>query len=46
MGVKFKIAGIGELLWDMLPSGKKIGGAPFNFAYHAHQLGCDSYIQP
>jgi len=44
MEVKFKIAGIGELLWDMLPGGKKIGGAPFNFAYHAHQLGSDSYI--
>jgi fructokinase len=44
MGIKFKIAGIGELLWDMLPGGKEIGGAPFNFAYHAHQLGCDSCI--
>ncbi|MEW6127880.1 MAG: carbohydrate kinase [Acidobacteriota bacterium] len=31
--------GIGELLWDQLPNGKKLGGAPANFAYHAAQLG-------
>ena len=30
----------GEVLWDMLPGGKKIGGAPLNFACHATQLGC------
>ncbi len=41
---KFKVAGIGELLWDVLPSGKQIGGAPFNFAYHAGQVGCESYV--
>ena len=33
------ILGIGEFLWDMLPSGKKAGGAPVNFAYHASQHG-------
>ena len=33
----FKIAGIGELLWDNLPSGKQLGGAPTNFAYHMQQ---------
>lgn len=33
------IAGIGEILWDMLPSGKMLGGAPANFAYHASQAG-------
>jgi fructokinase len=37
------IAGIGELLWDLLPSGKKLGGAPCNFAFHAMQAGCDAY---
>lgn len=37
------IAGIGELLWDVLPSGKKLGGAPCNFAFHAMQAGCNSY---
>ncbi len=41
---KFKVAGIGELLWDVLPSGKQLGGAPFNFAYHAGQLGCEPYV--
>ena len=30
--------GLGELLWDMLPEGKQLGGAPANFAYHAAQL--------
>lgn len=37
------IIGIGELLWDMLPSGKKAGGAPVNFAFHASQTGADGY---
>lgn len=37
------IVGIGELLWDILPEGKKLGGAPANFAYHASQFGWDSY---
>ena len=27
------VVGIGELLWDMLPTGKKAGGAPINFVY-------------
>jgi fructokinase len=39
-----KVAGIGELLWDVLPSGKQLGGAPFNFAYHAGQAGCEPYV--
>jgi fructokinase len=38
------ICGAGELLWDMLPSGKQLGGAPCNFAYHAMQAGCDCYV--
>jgi fructokinase len=33
------IVGIGEALWDMLPEGKKLGGAPANFAYHISQFG-------
>lgn len=37
------IIGIGELLWDMLLSGKKAGGAPINFVYHASKLGADAY---
>ena len=28
------VVGIGEILWDMLPEGRKLGGAPANFAYH------------
>lgn len=34
-----KIIGIGEVLWDLLPEGKKIGGAPANFVYHVSQFG-------
>ncbi len=33
------VAGIGELLWDVLPHGEQLGGAPINFAYHATALG-------
>jgi fructokinase len=35
------MVGIGEILWDMLPSGKALGGAPANFAYHAKRLGME-----
>ena len=38
------VVGMGEALWDMLPEGKKIGGAPANFAYHVSQFGLDSYV--
>ena len=34
----------GEVLWDLLPSGKQMGGAPANFAYYAKELGADSNI--
>lgn len=37
-----KVVGIGEALWDMFPEGKKIGGAPANFAFHVSQFGIDS----
>ena len=36
-----KILSIGEALWDMLPAGRKVGGAPANFAFHCMQLGAD-----
>ncbi|MDE6463798.1 MAG: carbohydrate kinase [Muribaculaceae bacterium] len=36
------VVGMGEALWDVLPEGKKIGGAPANFAYHISQFGLDS----
>ena len=38
------IVGMGEALWDVLPEGKKIGGAPANFAYHVSQFGFNSRI--
>jgi fructokinase len=36
---KRTIVGLGELLWDLLPSGKQLGGAPANFAYITNLLG-------
>ncbi|MCH5219769.1 MAG: carbohydrate kinase [Muribaculaceae bacterium] len=36
------VIGMGEVLWDVLPEGKKLGGAPCNFAYHVSQFGLDS----
>jgi fructokinase len=36
---KYTIVGLGELLWDLLPSGRQLGGAPANFAYIANLLG-------
>ena len=38
------VVGMGEALWDILPEGKKIGGAPANFAYHVSQFGLDSCV--
>jgi Sugar kinases, ribokinase family len=38
------VVGLGEALWDILPEGKKLGGAPANFAYNASQLGVESYV--
>jgi fructokinase len=39
-----KIVGIGDVLWDCLPEGRKIGGAPANFAYYMSQFGYDSLL--
>lgn len=33
------IVSIGEVLWDVFPSGERLGGAPFNFSAHAATLG-------
>src|SRR5207244_4114072 len=33
------ILGVGEVLWDLLPGGPRLGGAPANFAFHCRQLG-------
>ncbi len=37
------IIGVGEILWDILPNGRQVGGAPINFVYHASKLGADCY---
>lgn len=44
MKKKHLVLGLGEILWDILPGGKKLGGAPANFCYHASCLGADSYM--
>lgn len=38
------VVGMGEALWDVLPEGRKIGGAPANFAFHAGQAGMDARV--
>jgi fructokinase len=38
------IVGLGEALWDKLPGGKQLGGAPANFAYHAAALGARGFV--
>jgi len=38
------LVGLGEILWDLLPTGRQLGGAPANFAYHAHALGAEARL--
>jgi fructokinase len=38
------IVALGEVLWDLFPTGRRAGGAPFNFAFHCHQLGHPAVI--
>jgi fructokinase len=40
--MSLKVIGIGEVLWDLLPAGRQLGGAPANFAYHAGALGAQA----
>lgn len=42
--MKFRVLCIGEILWDSLPQGLFLGGAPFNVAYHLHTLGCETIL--
>ncbi len=42
--MSFKVLGLGEILWDLLPSGPQLGGAPGNFACHARALGAEAGI--
>lgn len=37
------IVGLGEILWDVFPEGKVLGGAPANFAYHVSQFGFNGF---
>ena len=39
MNAPLTIVGLGELLWDLFPTGRQLGGAPANFAYCSHLLG-------
>ncbi len=38
------IAGLGEVLWDMLPDGRQCGGAPANVIFHASKLGAQGLV--
>ncbi|HVK59448.1 MAG TPA: carbohydrate kinase, partial [Candidatus Kapabacteria bacterium] len=40
----FNLIGLGEILWDLLPAGRQLGGAPANFAYHANALGAKGIV--
>ena len=42
--MKDLVVGIGEILWDDLPEGKQLGGAPANFAFHVGQFGVPSVV--
>lgn len=41
---KVTVVGLGEVLWDLLPGGKQLGGASANFAYHAQMLGAEAWL--
>jgi fructokinase len=38
------VVGLGELIWDLLPAGRRLGGAPSNFAYISRLLGNDAVV--
>jgi fructokinase len=42
--MNFKVLGVGEVLWDLLPTGPQLGGAPANFACHARALGAEAGV--
>lgn len=43
MEKKLKVIALGEIVWDCLPAGRQLGGAPLNFAFFAKELGADAY---
>jgi len=42
--MKVRVLAMGEILWDLLPTGAQMGGAPANFAYHARALGAEAGV--
>jgi len=42
--MSFTVVGLGEVLWDLLPAGPQLGGAPTNFTYQAGALGARAMI--
>src|SRR4051812_9976678 len=42
--MRHTILAVGEVLWDLLPTGKQFGGAPANFARHCHSLGANARL--
>lgn len=40
----YNIIGFGEVLWDVFPEERQLGGAPANFVYHAHAMGAKGYL--
>lgn len=42
--MKRYVVGLGEALWDVLPTERKLGGAPANFAYHVARAGFDALV--
>lgn len=44
MNEKSLVVGIGEVLWDVYPSAKQMGGAPANFACHVTKSGCNGLV--
>jgi fructokinase len=42
--MNLNVIGVGEVLWDLLLTGPQLGGAPANFAYHAHALGAQAQV--
>lgn len=42
--IRLRVLAIGEILWDLLPAGRQLGGAPANFIQHAHSLGTDAAL--
>jgi fructokinase len=41
---KVVVVGLVEVWWDLLPGGKRLGGAPANFAGHAQMLGAEAWL--